>query len=186
MGESQLNPFVKEGLDILFVGLNPANGSNSQRHYFSVNQAFWNQLLSAGLITENVNKLCADDEIFGKNKKNYKGWSYGITDLVPKVVDSNSKNVKPSDDDCEHLKELIKNCSPRVVVLLHKKVEKKFLSYVKSKFDDNETGRVGRIIGKCSTMFYLVPFPHGNHIKSEVKIKRYAGIKKYLESIHKK
>lgn len=69
MEKSRLVPFVRYGLDILFVGLNPANGSDDHGHYFSVNQAFWNQLYKAGLITENVDKLCADDEIFGNNEK---------------------------------------------------------------------------------------------------------------------
>jgi len=92
MEKSQLVPFVKEGLDILFVGLDPANGSDDHGHYFSVKQAFWNQLLSAGLITEKVSKLSADDEIFGNNEKNFNKWSYGITDLVPNIVESNSKN----------------------------------------------------------------------------------------------
>ena len=181
MRESQLKPFVKEGLDILFVGLNPANRSDDHKHYFSVNQAFWNQLFGAGLITENVNKLSADDEIFGKNEKNYKGWSYGITDLVRNVVDSNSKNVKPSEDDCKYLKEKIKKNSPKVVVFLHSKVKRFFLAYMGVKFEKNKYGKIGRIVEDCSTMFYVVPFPSDSHHDKQTKIDCYKAIKGYLD-----
>lgn len=186
MGKSNLVPFIREGLDILFVGLNPANGSDKNKHYFSVNQSFWNQLFGAGLITENVDKLYADDEIFRKNEKNYKEWSYGITDLVRNIVDSNSRNVKPSEDDCKYLKEKIKKNSPKVVVFLHSKVKRSFLAYVGVKFDKNKYGEIGRIIENCSTMFYVVPFPSDSHYDKETKIGLYAEIKKYLESARKK
>ncbi len=186
MKGSNLVPFVREGLDILFVGLNPANGSNKNKHYFSVNQAFWNQLFGAGLITEEVDKLCADVEIFGKNEKNYKEWSYGITDLVRDVVDSNSKNIKPSDDDCKYLKEKIKKNAPKVVVFLHSKVKKSFLAYMGVKFDKNKYGKIGRIIENCSTMFYVVPFPIDSHHDKETKIGYYKAIKGYLDRFPQK
>lgn len=181
METSRLVPFVREGLDILFVGLNPANGSDDNGHYFSVNQAFWNQLYESGLITEKVDKLNADDIIFRTNKKNYNGWHYGITDLVPNVVDSNAKNVKPTNDNCKKLKELMQKLTPRVVILLHKTVVDLFLSYIGAEYDGNESGRIGRIIENCTTMFYAVPFPHGNNVKSKIKIERYEEIKKFLE-----
>lgn len=63
MEKSKLVPFVRENLDILFVGLNPAKGSSYNCHYFSVNQAFWNQLYDAGLITARIDKASADGEI---------------------------------------------------------------------------------------------------------------------------
>jgi hypothetical protein len=71
MEQSSLVPFVRKNLDILFVGLNPAEGSSRNGHYFSVNQAFWNQLYEAGLITKFADKLNADNLIFGSNKYNY-------------------------------------------------------------------------------------------------------------------
>lgn len=186
MEESKLKPFVKEGLDILFVPLNPANGSDDNGHYFSVNQAFWNQLLASGLITENVDKLYADDEIFGKNEKNYKGWFYGITDLVPNIVNSNGKDINPSDDDCKYLKEKIKKNAPKVVVFLHSKVKKSFLAYMGVKFDKNKYGKIGRIIENCSTMFYVVPFPIDSHHDKETKIGYYKAIKGYLDRFPQK
>jgi len=46
--KSNLVPFIRDNLDILFIGLNPAKGSSENRHYFSVKPAFWNQLYDAG------------------------------------------------------------------------------------------------------------------------------------------
>ena len=181
METSRLVPFIREGLDILFVGLNPANGSDDNGHYFSVNQAFWCQLYKAGLIAENVDKSCADNEIFGTNEKNYNNWSYGITDLVPHTVNSDSRKVESSKDDCENLKKIIEKYAPKVAVFLHGDVKSCFLDYLKIKNVENEFGELGQIIENCLTMFYSVPFPHGNNIKSEIKIKRYEEIKKFLE-----
>ncbi len=72
MEVSNLVPFVREKLDILFIGLNPAIGSSTHKHYFSVNQVFWNQLYEAGLITYQVDKANADDFIFGSKTFNYR------------------------------------------------------------------------------------------------------------------
>ncbi|MFT6210117.1 MAG: hypothetical protein ACJATE_000723, partial [Bacteroidia bacterium] len=88
MEEARLIPFLRNDLDILFVGLNPAKGSNDNRHYFSVNQAFWNQLFEAELITQPVNKQIADDIVFGGNNLNFDNWEYGITDLVTEYAES--------------------------------------------------------------------------------------------------
>lgn len=82
MKESRLKPFIHSGLDILFVGLNPARGSSQNGHYFSVNASFWNQLNEAGLITEFIDKGIADEIVFGSTCININEYQYGITDLV--------------------------------------------------------------------------------------------------------
>lgn len=79
------------------------------------------------------------------------------------------------------MEKLIRKEVPKVAVLLHGDVVSSFLSYLGAKSDDNEFGKIGRVIDNCPTMFYTVPFPHGNNIKSEIKIKRYAEIKELLE-----
>ena len=77
MEKSNLIPFVRNNLDILFVGLNPAVGSSRNRRYFSANQAIWNQLYDSGLITSRVDKSIADELVFGQKDINFQGWSYG-------------------------------------------------------------------------------------------------------------
>jgi G:T/U-mismatch repair DNA glycosylase len=92
--QSTLVPFARENLDILLVGLNPAKGSSRNRHYFSVNQAFWNQLYDAGLITTHIDKSRADEIVFGSTHINFQGWWYGITDLITDMTESDSKKNK--------------------------------------------------------------------------------------------
>lgn len=113
MEKSNLIPFLRANLDILFVGLNPAKGSSRNRHYFSVNQAFWNQLLESNLITKHIDKSIADERIFGDNKINYNNWNYGITDLITEIAESNSAKIKPQHDDLVRLKKLLLKTNQR-------------------------------------------------------------------------
>jgi G:T/U-mismatch repair DNA glycosylase len=132
MEKSNLVPFIRNNLHILFIGLNPAKGSSDNRHYFSVNQAFWNQLYDSGLISTKVNKLIADEIVFGSNAINFNSWNYGITDLVTEYAESDSGKIKPEVTDCERLKATILKFAPKVAILIHKKVTRNFLAYLGS------------------------------------------------------
>lgn len=173
-------PFVRHGLDILFVGLNPANTSSRKGHYFSTNSAFWNQLYDAGLITSRVNKDVADDKVFGSSSINANHWEFGITDLVNGLAESNSSTVKPTEKNCSDLLETIKEYKPKVVVLLHSKVVKYFVERYMEKKEGVEYGNLGELVDGCDTLFFYVPFPHGNTILSEVKVELYRQIKDTL------
>ena len=183
MEKSNLVPFVRKNLDILFIGLNPAKGSSQKRHYFSVNQAFWNQLYSSGLIISPVDKSNADEIIFGAVGNNFHGWSFGITDLITEIAESDSSKIKPSPNDCETLSGLIQKLSPKVAILLHRKVLENFLSFVSCPLPTTNSGQVGTIIANCPTMFFDIAFPHGNAISSQEKIIQYQKVKHYLESL---
>lgn len=181
-------PFVRPELDILFVGLNPANTSSRKGHYFSTNSAFWNQLYESGLITEDLDKNIADTKVFGSTIANTNHWKYGITDLVNFVAESNSSIVKPTLKDCEDLEQTIVKNKPKIVVILHSKVIKWFINkHIGKRIEKNGNigklnGNIGKLIEGCDTIFYTVPFPHGNSIPSESKIKLYKEIKTTLES----
>ncbi|MCL5961059.1 MAG: hypothetical protein M1358_17435 [Chloroflexi bacterium] len=178
---SRLRPFVRSNLDILFVGLNAAAGSSRNGHYFSVNQAFWDQLHAAGLIASHVDKLIADEIVFGGGANiNFKNWSYGITDLVTDVAGSCSAKIKPARRDCELLRYTISDCSPRVAVLLHGKLLKRFLTFLGHPVPPANFGELGRLIPSCSTVFFSIAFPHGNAILSENKVAQYQAVKRYL------
>ena len=181
MEASNLLPFIKENLDILFIGLNPALGSNRNKHYFSVKQAFWNQLFEAGLITQWVDKKKADDLIFGSNESNYNNWEFGITDLVTEVAESDSGAIKPTDLHCERLEKLIKKYSPRVAIILHSKVLNNFLKYLDKPIPKANDGHIGELIGGCSTTFFSIAFPHGNNIPDQDKIARYREVKSFIK-----
>jgi hypothetical protein len=180
MEKSNLVPFIRQNLDILFVGLNPAKGSSDNRHYFSVNQAFWNQLFDAGLITKKIDKLKADRIVFGSNDINFRGWSFGITDLITEVAESDSRKIDPTEDDCRRLEREISQYQPKTVILLHGKVTKTFMPYLGVKPVRANHGQIGQIIDNCPTMFYSIAFPHGNNIPSIKKVEKYKAVKNYL------
>lgn len=174
-------PFIREKLDILFVGLNPADTSSMKGHYFSTNSAFWNQLYDAGLITVPVDKNTADEKIFGSSDINYKKCQYGVTDLVNYLAESNSSKVKPTYQNCVELEQYILKYEPKIVVLMHSKVFKSFVEkYKKIKIYDNKYRCLGKLIDGCDTVFYNVPFPHGNSKTSEEKVALYKEIKNRL------
>lgn len=185
MEKSKLVPFVRENLDILFVGLNPAKGSSYNCHYFSVNQAFWNQLYDAGLITARIDKASADGEIFGDTSRNFQNWSYGITDLVTNIAESNSSKIKPTHQDCEKLRDTICKFAPKSVILLHGKVLEKFLPFLHHRVPSSNSGQLGKLIPECPSMFFNIAFPHGNSIASKEKVVQYRAVKNYLAEINR-
>lgn len=181
-----LTPFLRENLDILFVPLNPAKTSSDNGHYFSTNSALWNQLYLAGLITKD---FCAedyaDDIVFGGTKYNCNNWNFGITDLLTDIVDSNSKNVKPQKGHCILLEKSIRQYKPKIVILLHAKVYHAFAENYCHKyiFKKNEYGCCGKLLPDCDTIFFYIPFPHGNAIKNDIKIHLYKELKCFLVSL---
>jgi len=178
--KSNLVPFLRKDLEILFVGLNPAEGSSRNRHYFSVNQAFWNQLYDSRLITEYIDKSRADEIVFGSNKVNFNNWNYGITDLVIEIAESNSGTIKPTEKDCIRLKNTIINFKPKTVVLLHGKVLKEFIDYLGYSIPISNTGKMGQLLESIDTFFFNIAFPHGNAIASVEKVRRYIELKKFI------
>lgn len=180
MEKSNLVPFLRVGLDILFVGLNPAKGSSMNRHYFSVNQAFWNQLFKSGLITVRVDKSRADEVVFGSTRINFQSWSYGVTDLVTSVAESDSTKIKPTIQDRQALLSSIKYYSPTTVILLHGKVLSTFLPFIRQPVPDANAGVLGQLVKDCPATFVSIAFPHGNAISSSAKVARYIEVKDFL------
>lgn len=182
MEKATLRSFLRTGLDILFVGLNPAKGSNDNGHYFSVNAAFWNQLFSSGLLCRPIDKKCADSVVFGTADINKYGWNYGITDLVTTVVESNSNKVRVTNADCQRLIMEISDYCPRTAVLLHSRVRDKLSKYLGIQRVP-EQGDAGKWIAGLPTEFFIVPFPHGNSKTTKEKVDIYKQVTKYLESL---
>ena len=186
MEKATLKPFLRENLDILFVGLNPARISNKKGHYFSVKQSFWKQLHQGGLISEDVNKDYADDLIFGGDQLNFNQWNYGITDLVTHIAESNSTKVEPTVADCKALKDVILQYKPLTVVILHGKVLKEFVShYIGGGKYYSNSGKMGQLLKGCNSVFYNIAFPHGNSISDANKIKRYKELKSDILKVKK-
>ena len=183
MQNATLKPYLRENLDILFVGLNPAKGSNDNHHYFSVNQSFWKQLTESGLLNESISKDTADITVFGSNNINYKGWCYGITDLVTEIAESNSRNVKIEDKHCIKLFEDIRTYNPKVVIFLHQKATKTFLKFLHHSPQKANCGCLGKIIPDCDSMIFSIGFPHGSSIPSIEKVAKYIEVKEYINKL---
>lgn len=183
MEKSNLTPFIRKNLKILFIGLNPAKGSSDNGHYFSVKQSFWEQLYKSGLILEEIDKSKADETVFGSTRINLNNWNYGITDLITEIAESDSRTINPTDEDCYNLKNLIKQLNPDVAVLLHGKVLEKFIKYLSKTPPKTNTGKIGKIIPEVNTVFFNIAFPHGNSITNESKIERYKELKHFILSI---
>jgi hypothetical protein len=110
-------------------------------------------------------------------------WEFGITDLVPQIAESDSRKVKPVQENVEHLLEEIIQHEPKVVCLLHMKVFKLIKKYISNiyKLDKADTNSsLGCIVPNLSTYFFKVAFPHGNIITSKTKVLVYKDIKEYL------
>lgn len=171
MTPSRLKPFLRDGLDILFVGLNPATGSDTNGHYFSVRSDFWDQLFQSGLIARKVDKSNADDAVFGSNLVNANRWNYGITDLVTEHVESDSAKVKPTRQQCAALAEIINKHGPRAVVILGRKVRDHLDRYYGAGW--------GQLWGQLpmpgphAPFFFAVPFPHNNNVGTQRKVDIY-------------
>jgi len=155
MPQSNLNEILHPKMDILFLGLNPPRNSNTNGKYFSNNLSFWNLLHRSGLIAESIlNKLDGQDLVFRNQQINYKNASYGVTDLVHDIVETNSTKVKIAGSQIKRITDILDNYDCRILCLMHSRVAKKFKQ---SGLIDNEKsyGEVGRY---KSTMVFNVPF----------------------------
>lgn len=175
-----MRPFVRSNLEILFIGLNPAKGSNDKGHYFSVKQSFWDQLYRSGLIIKAVDKLTADEKVFGSTMINFNNWNYGITDLITEYAESNSKKINPTKDDCYRLDYQLREFQPTSAVILHGKVLNKFLKYYSINPPEMNSGKLGAIVPGIKTVFFNIAFPHGNAIPDSSKIERYIELKQHI------
>jgi hypothetical protein len=180
MEPSKLKPFLRPGLDILFVGLNPATVSSRKGHYFSVRSAFWDQLFQSGLITQPVHKDSADFIVFGSTDVNRNEWNYGVTYLVSEWAESKSSLIRPSMSDCARLTGEIVQNRPRVVVLVHSKV-RDCLGKSLAQARPIPYGHLGQWLPEVRSEFYAVPFPHGNSIRDDVKIGIYEEVIRFAE-----
>jgi G:T/U-mismatch repair DNA glycosylase len=170
--------FLRPNLDLLFVALNPPNQSNINGHYFSGKQSlFYKQLYQSGLITTEVDKMTADDLVFGSNKVTYKGMQFGIVDLIPHTVETDSSKVNVTKEDVKALVKRIYENSPRVVCVIHSKVKREFEKLLNKKF---EYGYWGKVMDNCDTKFYCNYFPNGNSISSKEKLTIYKQIRNAL------
>lgn len=170
--------YLKENLDILFIALNPSVQSNNNTHYFSGKQSlFFKQMYQSGLVTENLDRLTADELVFGGNEYNYKGKNYGVIDLLPRIEETNSNKVKVKVSDVELMINRIKKYKPKNVCIIHSIVMRNFKKVTGV---DLVIGYNGKVIEGLDTEFYYNYFPNGNNKTTESKVEIYKEIKSKL------
>ncbi|WP_062050469.1 hypothetical protein [Bacillus sp. JCM 19034] len=169
--------FLRPNLDLLFVALNPPVNSNNNGHYFSGKQSsFFKQLYLSGLINSDIDKSKADELIFSKDSMyNYKGKEFGVVDLLPNLVETDSSKVRVRREDVILLLNRIKVNNPKVVCIIHSKVKKEVEKVINKRLD---YGKCGDVIADCNTVFYCNYFPNGNNIPTQKKLSIYESIKK--------
>ncbi len=104
----------------------------------------------------------ADNVVFGSSKINANGWEYGVTDLINFHVESDSRVVNPTIQNCIDLKQTIINNKPKVVVLLHSKVIKRFVKDFLGK-ENVKYGNLGKLVDESdrfsSMSLFLMAMP---------------------------
>jgi len=87
-----LQPFLRTGLDVLFLALNPPVQSNPNGHYFSGDQSrFYNLLFKSDLIVQAVSKSRADEIVFGGTSINHNRSTFGVIDLIGDLVQTKAE-----------------------------------------------------------------------------------------------
>lgn len=175
-----LKPFLRAGLDVLFIALNPPQQSNANAHYFSGRSSrFFKLLYLSGLITREIPHATADVTVFGGNQINYHGCAFGVMDLVGDHVETSSSLVRHSRSHVEALLDTLMALRPRFACVIHSKVCTAL----------NQSGRLmqplkygwcGSILAGSQTGFVLNYFPNGNSIPDEPKLKIFADLRSRL------
>ena len=123
MNTLRLQPFVRPGLDVLFLALNPPVQSNTNGHYFSGDQSrFYDLLFRSGLIVQAVPKARADEIVFGGTSINHNRSTFGVIDLIGDLVQTQSGKVRVSREHVQKAVANIQRVGPRFVCVIHSKV----------------------------------------------------------------
>jgi len=121
-------------------------------------------LSDSGLIEKRIDDILkADEMIFKKGEINFKH-SYRIADLVPDIVNSRSKTVKPNEKHVQSVLAVKEKYGAKIICLMHNKVRKAFIKEGVIKKSANSYGKLGEYKG---SIIFSVPFPKGTNIKKE-------------------
>lgn len=175
-----LKPFVRPGLDVLFLALNPPLQSNTNGHYFSGDKSrFYDLLFKSGLIIKAMQKSRADEIVFGSTSVNYNRSTFGVIDLIDDLVQTQSGKVRVSREHAQQAIAHIRHLAPRFVCVIHAKVRDALNRYA-GFTRDLDYGVCGRILPNCRSQFVLNYFPNGNAVPDTTKLEIFRALKKAL------
>ena len=110
-----LPDYLKPGLDLVFIGINPGLYSVQQGHYFArKNSRFW-PALSASVLSEPMRRKLGIDQLFPPHDALLPQFGIGLTDIV-KRPSANASELTAKDFErwVPSLIEKIKHYAPRV------------------------------------------------------------------------
>jgi len=173
-------PFVRPGLDVVFLALNPPAQSNTNGHYFSGDQSrFYDLLFKSGLITQAVPKSRADEVVFGSASVNYNRSTFGVIDLVGDLVQTQSGKVRVSPEHVLRAIANVRRLAPRFVCVIHAKVRDSLNRYA-GFTRELDYGICGCILPNCDSQFVLNYFPNGNAISDTKKLEIFGALRNAL------
>jgi hypothetical protein len=164
--------------DIVFIALNPTALAIENGALFSRDESLWNILINAGILKESIKQVDLKlrmQQVCEENKHTVNNLKIGIADLLPFVVETDSKKVKTKKGDAEELFKLNPQLrSAQKIVLLGQKVVDGFRKYfphlkswaeLKNSNGERDFGCIGSIkMGSHEIKVYGMPFPSTNNI----------------------
>ena len=145
-----LDDYLQDGLDIVFVGINPSEYSVKVGHYFAnPRNRFWAALNKSGLV---------DREVTPEDDAELIQYGIGFTDLVKRPT-RQASGLKAADyrEGAPVLHEKMLRYQPRIVCFHGVTVYQPYLLYVDKVKEKPELGLQRRTIG--NSRVYVVPNP---------------------------
>ena len=174
-------------IDILWVSLNPTQQAIDEKAIFGNSNGLWNIYRRAGLIHESTfriepNKM--QETIY--NRKVGTDYNMEHLDLLPHIIETDSKLVKPTINDVYVFIENIKLNPPKVIALMGQKVVDAFhKAYPEIKSWNQTKGKFGQIgvldIGGILVPVFKLPFPVNNSTPN--KDEHYKLVKNAVDSL---
>lgn len=160
-----LKPFLRPGLDVLFVGFNPHPSSWERGKYYA-HGSLWRILRKSGLAPS----IRDDSQLFDYN--------FGITDLVPDRPTREAKEISDAEYRAAavRLRRTLARHAPRVVCFTGKDVFRHFASVRRSV--EVEYGLAGRF---RHSLLFVAPFPSHKWMTDAEKAGHYRKIRALVE-----
>ncbi|MBA3713149.1 MAG: mismatch-specific DNA-glycosylase [Pyrinomonadaceae bacterium] len=160
-----LKPFLRPGLDVLFVGFNPHPYSWERGRYYA-HGSLWRILRKSGLAPE----IRDDSQLFDHN--------FGITDLVPDRPTREAKEITDAEyaEAAVRFRRRVARLKPRVVCFTGKDVFRHFAGLKRGV--NVEYGLAGRW---RESLLFVAPFPSHKWITDAEKARHYGEIRALLD-----
>jgi len=174
-------------IDILWVSLNPTQQAIDEKAIFGNSNGLWNIYRKAGFIhefTSNIKPNKMQNTIYD----NKIGTDYNMEhkDLLPHIIETDSKLVNPTINDVHVFIEEIKLNTPKIIGLMGQKVVDAFhKAYPELKSWDQMKGEFGQMgvldIDGILVPVFKLPFPVNNSIPN--KHEHYKLLKNAIDNI---